>query len=258
MNEIATTQTHAVEVESRRAIAEVQASIEVARKMPRDEDLALKKMLRQCATRELAEQGVFAFKRGNKLVDGLSIRTVEMMARCWGNIHYGTRELSRGDGTSYVQTFARDLETNTCVTREFNVKHWRDTKEGGYAITDGRDIYEMVQNQASRRVRACIEEILPVEFKTQARKAIEKTLTKGKDTSSMIADLLGAFEKQGVSKERIEKRLGHNLDAMTPSEIVTLRSVYKSIADGFAEAITLFPEDREGDANAALAGSKKE
>ena len=43
-----------------------------------------------------------------------------------------------------------------------------------------------------------------------------------------------AFDELGVKVEHLEKRLGHNLDATIPQEIVTLKGIYKSIKDGMA------------------------
>lgn len=40
------------------------------------------------------------------------------------------------------------------ISRQFELKHWRTTKNGGYKLTDDRDIYELEANMASRRIRA--------------------------------------------------------------------------------------------------------
>ena len=59
-----------------------------------------------------------------------------------GNIDYGIIELEQKDGKSEMMAYAWDLETNTRVTKIFGVEHKRDTRNGSYALTDSRDIYE--------------------------------------------------------------------------------------------------------------------
>jgi hypothetical protein len=52
--------------------------------------------------------------------------------------------------------------------------------------------------------------------------------------TEQIKRLVVAFDEIGVKVEHLEARLGHNLDATIPQELVTLRSIYKSIKDGMA------------------------
>ena len=44
--------------------------------------------------------------------------------------------------------YAWDLESGYYDERQFQVRHWRDTKKGGYAIKEERDIYELVANHS--------------------------------------------------------------------------------------------------------------
>ncbi len=63
---------------------------------------------------------------------------------------------------STVEAFAWDVEeANTRQTKVFQVRHWRHTKQGGYKLTDPRDIYELVANNGARRLRACILGVIP-------------------------------------------------------------------------------------------------
>lgn len=60
-----------------------------------------------------------------------------------------------------MMAYAWDLETNTRVTKIFGVEHKRDTRNGSYALTDSRDIYEATANFGARRMRACILGVIP-------------------------------------------------------------------------------------------------
>ena len=48
-----------------------------------------------------------------------------------------------------------------------------------------------------------------------------------------VKALVEAFGKIGVTPEMIEKRLTHNITALSPHEAVQLRTIYASIRDGF-------------------------
>ena len=99
----------------------------------------------------------------------------------------------------------------------------------------------MVANQGARRLRACILAVIPGDVIEAAVNECRKTL---ESSDVPIADqlraLLKAFDELGVKKEHIEKRLGHDIDATIPQEIVTLRSIYKSIKDGMADRSQFF------------------
>jgi hypothetical protein len=164
-------------VEQSRAVADVQSALVIAKSQPRQEIVAEKKILDACRRVSLAETAIYSYKRGDAQVEGVSIRLAETLARYWGNMTYGFRELSRGDGVSEVEAFAWDLETNTKVVRQFQQKHWRDTKRGGYEIKEERDKYELVANMAQRRVRACILEIIPGDIVEAALNQCNQTLS---------------------------------------------------------------------------------
>jgi hypothetical protein len=137
-----------------------------------------------------------------------------------------------------MQAYAWDLQTNALVTQNFTVRHWRDTKQGGYALTDERDIYELTANQGSRRLRGCINSVLPSDLVKAAEAECKKTLAGDNDEpiKDRIRKLIAAFTKYGVTAAMIESRLGHALDASLPEEIADLRAIYTSIKTGVTAA----------------------
>jgi len=224
-----------------RAVAEVQAQYVIAKKFPRDENTAFMRIMKSCERPFLAEQAMYAYPRGGQLVTGPSIRLAEAMAQSWGNIDCGIKEISQSDGESEVEAYAIDLETNTRIVKVFTVKHARDTKQGKKRLTDARDIYELVANQGSRRLRACILGIIPGDVIDAAVSQCGKTLESSDvPMADQIRKLVQAFDELGVKPDHIEKRLGHKLDATIPQEIVTLRGIYKSIKDGMADRSQFF------------------
>lgn len=239
-------QTHdnLIATEQTRAVAEVQAALVIAAGRPRNEIVARDKLINACGRVSLANVAVYQYSRGGSAVSGPSIRLAETAARYWGNMNYGFRELSRRPGESECEAYCWDLETNVKAVRQFSVKHKRDTKKGSYAITDERDIYELMANHAQRRVRACILEIVPGDIIEEAVTACERTLKANiGNVAEAAKGLVDAFAKVGVSREAIEKRLGCRIDAIQPGQVVKFREIYVSIKDGMSEPKDWFELD---------------
>lgn len=227
-----------VEIESSRAIAEAQGKLVIAKRFPRNEARAYEKIIDSCKRPGLASEATYSFPRGRETVSGPSIRLAEELARAWGNIDYGIRELSRKDGVSEMEAYAWDLETNTSSSQKFTVRHVRDTKTGSYAITDERDIYELTANQGARRLRARLLAILPPDLVEAALSECKLTLA-GKSEiplADRIRRIVRSFEKYGVTTPMIETRLGHSLDVTLPEEIADLQGVYNSLKNGMTKA----------------------
>ena len=162
-----------------RQAQEVQVAMLAAKKFPRDQVVAYNNIMRACQRRKLAESSMYEFPRGNEKITGPSIRLAEAIAQNWGNIDFGFMELEQRNGASQVMAYAWDLETNSRQTKLFSVPHIRHTRKGDYPLTDPRDIYEAVANQAARRVRACILGIIPSDVVEAAVDRCNKTLREG-------------------------------------------------------------------------------
>lgn len=223
-------------VEQSRAIAEAQAAIAIAKSFPRDQVQAMDRILNACTRPSLAERASYQYKRGGTDITGPTIRLAEAIAQNWGNMQFGIRELEQGDGFSTMEAFAWDLETNVRETRTFHVRHWRDTKSGGYKLKDARDIYEMTANMGARRLRACILSIIPRDVVDTAEEQCATTLAASADTSATaIAKMVEKFEKFGVDKKQIEGRIQRRIESITPAQVIGLRRVYNSLKDGMSE-----------------------
>ena len=219
-----------------RAVAEVQAALVIAASRPRNELRARDRLLQACQRVNLASGALYQYSRGGTAVSGPSIRLAEAAARAWGNMTYGFRELSRRTGESECEAYAWDLETNTKAVRQFSIRHRRDTKKGGYDLTDERDIYELMANQAQRRVRAAILEIIPGDIMEDAVAECEKTMKANVgNITEAAAKLVQAFADMGIPREAVEKRLGHRIDAIQPAQIIAFRKIYTSIKEGMSE-----------------------
>lgn len=243
-----------VAIEAERAIAEAQGKLVIAKRFPRDQALAYQRVMEACSRPGLAEEAMYAFPRGGQTVTGPSIRLAEELARCWGNIDYGIRELSRKAGESEMEAYAWDLETNTVTSQKFTVKHVRDTNRGRFDLTDERDIYEIGANMGARRLRARLLAILPPDLVEAAVERCKATLQGNVEVplADRVRALVDAFAGLGVSVQLLERKLGRPTAEVLPEELADLRAVYKSIKDGTAKASDFFsqpePEQPAGDA----------
>jgi hypothetical protein len=236
------------EAAASREVAEVQAAMMLAKRFPRDEKSAMDKIMVACQREGLASTAIYQYARGGQDISGPSIRLAETIARCWGNIHFGLREIEQRDGESTVEAYAIDLETNTRAQRVFQAKHVRSRRSGNEDLIDPRDIYELVANQGSRRTRACILALIPGDIIESAVDECNKTLKVKADLNpDRIKKMLTAFSEFGVEKSQIEKRIQRSLDAMTAAQFVYMTKIYTSLKDGMSvaddwfEAITVEP-----------------
>lgn len=228
---------HSTAVASAREAQEVQAMVFMAKQFPRDERAAMDRILMACTRPGLVAQAVYTYSRGGD-VSGPSIRLAEAIARHWGNLDYGFRELEQSNGESTVEAVCWDIETNTRARRVFKVPHMRYTKHGSYPLTDPRDIYETVANNAARRLRACILEMIPGDVVdaavAQCKATQEAEVKKGKPIAERVKDMVKLYEEIGVSRKMLEGYVGRSLDSITPALLVKLANVYKAIKDGIA------------------------
>lgn len=231
-----------VEIEASRAIAEAQGKLLIAKRFPRNPMTAFTSMMESCRRPSFAQQAMYSYPRGGQVVSGPSIRMAEELARNWGNIEFGTRELSRRDGESEMEAYAWDLETNLVRSIKFTVRHLRDKKGGSVQLTDERDIYEVTANMGGRRVRACLLAILPPDYVDAAVQECAKTVAGGNQEplADRVKKMLAAFLKWNVSSSLIEQRIGKKLDAILPDDLVELVAIHNSIRDGQSKVADWF------------------
>ena len=241
----------ATHVEESKAMAEIQAALIMAQRFPRNENQCYIGILDSCKRPFFAEQACYAYPRGGTLVTGPSIRLAEVLAQKWSNLKVGVKILSQTAEQTEAKAFAFDLQTNYMVEQEFVVPHKRTTKKGVQRLTDERDIRELCANIGSRYLRGCILRIIPGDVVDAAVEQCKKTMASSDiPIAEQIRNMAKAFDELGVKVEHLEKRLGHNLDATIPQEIVTLKGIFKSLKDGMAKREDFFDIASESTVNA--------
>ena len=223
-----------VAIEASRAIAEAQGKLVIAKRFPRDEVTAYAKAMEACQRPTMAEKAFYSFPRGGQTVEGPTIRFAEELARCWGNIDYGIKELSQDDGKSEMQAYAWDLETNAQSVQNFTNPHMREVGKKMQTLTSQRDIYENNANMATRRLRSRILAILPSWFVEDAIAECKKTLAGQNETPLVdrVKKMVVQFAKLGVTQEQIETRLKKKIDTMNADDFVEYVGIYNAIKQG--------------------------
>lgn len=227
-------------------LAEMQAQIFLAKQFPRDQRQSTENILTACQRPGLANVAVYSYARGGTNITGPSIRLAEEIARNWGNLECGWNELEREFDKSKVRAFAWDKQTNVLKTLVFYVPHYRTTRLERKRITDERDLYELLANQAARRMRNCILALIPGDVIDAAVDQCQRTMVTHVDISpESIKKLVDAFSAFGVTKAQIEKRIQRRIDAITPAQFVKMREIYTSLNDGMSDPADWFEPEEE-------------
>ena len=236
-----------IAIEASRAIAEAQGKLVIAKRFPRDEVQSYAKAMEACQRPTMAAKAFYSFPRGGQTVEGPTIRFAEELARCWGNIDYGIKELSQDDGKSEMQAYAWDLETNAQSVQNFTNPHQREQGKKMVTLTSQRDIYENNANMATRRLRSRILAILPAWFVEDAIAECKRTLSGQNDTPLIdrVKKMVVQFAKLGVTQDMIEKRLKRKIDTMTSDDFVEYVGIYNAVKGGESKIADWFDAQKE-------------
>lgn len=231
-----------VAIEASRAIAEAQGKLIIAKRFPRDEIAAYAKAMEACQRPTMAEKAFYSYPRAGQTIEGPTIRFAEELARCWGNIDYGIKELSQDEGKSELQAYAWDLETNAQSVQNFTNPHQREAGRKMVTLTSQRDIYENNANMATRRLRSRILAILPAWFVEDCIAECKRTLAGKNDIPLVdrVKKMVVSFAKLGVSQEQIERRLKRKVESMTADDFTEYIGIYNAIKGGESKASEWF------------------
>ena len=235
-----------VAIEASRAIAEAQGKLVIAKRFPRDEVAAYNRVAQACQRKGIAEKAFYSYNRGGSTVNGPTIRFAEELARCWGNIDYGIKELSQDNGKSEMQAYAWDLETNAQSVQNFTNPHIREVGGKAKTLTSQRDIYEINANMGARRLRSRILAILPNDLVDMAIAECKKTLAGNNDEPLIdrVKKMIVAFGKIGVTQEQIETRLKRKVDTMTVDDFTDYIGIYNAIKNGESKVADWFESEK--------------
>jgi hypothetical protein len=232
-------------IEQTRAVAEVAAAVQAARQFPRSEVEARTSMLEVCGRLTVASRAFYEVPNRGA---GPSVHLARELARVFGNIDYGVRELSRDDerGESEMQVWAIDLQTNARSSRSFIAPHVRMVKGDRKRLTDIGDIYLSNQNIGARAVRECIFAVLPGWFVAEAEGRCKQTIRDGDGTplGERITRLVETFaEEFKTTAAQLEKFVGAPVGKWSWPEFARLSRVYSSVTVDGIPVSSYFTEE---------------
>lgn len=238
--------SQATAVEQSRAVAEVQAAVVVAQANPRNLDRIEAEMRAACGRRALAKRAFYSMPRAGGRVEGPTVHLARELARIYGNVDYGVRELRRDDdaGESEMQAWAWDQEKNVRSTRSFIQPHQRMVKKERVELTDLGDVYLNNQNTGARAVRECIFTVLPVWFTEEAQDAARAAIERGdgRPIEERVREAEQAFRQHGVTPAQLEARIGRPRAEWTPQDIASLEVIYGTLQRRESRVEEEFPE----------------
>jgi hypothetical protein len=105
-----------------RTLAELQASVLLSKQCPRNIVTCERKILEGVQRFSLAERAEYSLPIGGKAVTGASIHLIQHIARCYGNIDFGIRQLAVGEDAegafTDLEAYAWDKEDNIRVCKD--------------------------------------------------------------------------------------------------------------------------------------------
>jgi len=260
--EVAQRAEHAAIAVSASARAEIESAFVMALKMPRNRDQARIEILDSCKNIIFAEKVKYKKPVGKKkvgnqwvqnYVEGPSIRFAEEMIRAWGNVKVQCSTIYEDAHKRITLVLAVDLQKNLSYSKQITVIKAVERRNatgreiiGERLNTYNEKIFIVVATDdevnikeaalISKEIRNASLRLIPQDIIDEAMAVTATTIKAGvsSDVKGAKKAILDSFVTIGVKPKDIEEYIGHGIDTVSPEEIVDLRAVYKTIADGQA------------------------
>lgn len=261
-----------------RAAKEVEARALLAKRFPRVLMEFRRKVLESCTRPIFADAGIYSVPRGEKDIEGLSIRFAEECARYYGNLDISSMVVSEDTEQRVIECCVVDLEVNmpwrqsVVITKTVERKHVKkgdvvlgkrlnSRNEEVFIVQATADQTFMEQNRLiSKTLRNLILNHIPSDVKEEARAAMEATL-RGEITKDPVAArkrIVDAFYKFGVTPAMLADFLGKPIEQANDAELQLLNNVGRGIKQGEGTWEDVMQEKRGPAKAAAETGSETE
>jgi len=231
-------------------LGEVHASMLLAMQFRRQSEVVAAEIISACKYKNFAESAIYVYPRGNTKITGLGIVFAREAAMIYGNLRYGMEIVEDSEDIRTIRGWCWDIQSNTKVHQDdIFAKLIQRRGEGGtttWVKPDERDLRELTNRRGSIAIRNCILSILPSALKDECMDTIIQTRRKsiGDDPKKVIRSLVIAFSDEGVMVDKLEEWSGCEIEKMTEDQVIDLRGIFQSIADG-----NTFPWDHFGKQN---------
>lgn len=208
---------------------ELDMQIYTARQYPRDiEQFYRKAEMLMCETLETAKSCIYSLSRneqdgGKKSIVGASIRCAEIAAGAFTNLRVASRIIGFNERFVIAQGAAHDLETNVAfcfeVPRRITNKYGKTFSDDMIQVTAGAAGSIAMRN-------AIIRAVTPGRIDTLLNKVRRVISEKDEPLSVRRDKMLGYFDSQNVSEERVLAYLGKkNVYEVDDDDFITLIGV---------------------------------
>lgn len=252
--------------------AMVEAKYMMALARPRDLDKVRQDMLKDARRPNFANVAIY-HKPVGKGVEGPSIRFVEAAIRNMKNIDIESSTISEDDERRIIRVEVTDLESNTTYSQEVTVTKTIErsklpqgenpirvrTNSSGKLVyilhgTDD-DILNKQNALISKAVRTLGLRHIPGEIVDEALFCIRQTMAQqdAQNPDAAKNRIIDAFAQIGVAVEMLKDYVGHELSALDPNELQTLRAIYSAIKDGETTWKAVMDDKAEKEAEAKAA-----
>lgn len=264
------TQNGAIEAMVAKSRAEVEAACIMAKRWPRNPDQVRQDLIAECKRPGFAAVAIYSLPRGEKKIEGLSIRFAEVAMRCSGNMEASSETIYDDATVRCIRVRVIDYEKNSTWKTDITVKKTVERKnlkrgqtpleervnsygERVFIVEATDDDVRTKQNaEISKASRTGILRIIPGHLQDEARRVCKEVSSKADaaDPAAARNKLFDAFGGIGVKPSALEEWLGHTTDTISPAELDDLRGLYAAIRDGetsWADAVKAALAEREGD-----------
>lgn len=252
------------------AVTELKLAAEIALRFPRDEEVALRKMLGTCASYRFADDAIWERVQGRKkitvktdhgdreewvdnIITGFSIRFAEELARVWRHIRTTTTVVFDDENSRAVSVSVWDCESNASYSEQVFIKKTvtRRSKKGRIVVderlnSDGQTVFEVratddeinttQANLVSKAIRNMVLRLVPAHVKMECWDACEKTMRDYVASQPEVARkrLVDAFAGIGVSIDALTEYMGCAPAEATDDQVVDMRKKFAAINAGAA------------------------
>jgi hypothetical protein len=245
----------------------LEARFQMARAFPRVWANVRERLLEACQRPRFAEEARYMLPRGDKSVEGLTVRFAEDAKRALGNLLVEARATFDDEDRRIIQVTVTDLELNDTWSQDVVVeksiqRRWK--KDGDDVIghrlnsenkpvwtirASDDDVFLKQNNLVSKTARNGILRMLPADYQEDALVQVKATLQNQARDAANVDRMVKAFAKRGVTTEHLVAYLGHPIAAMEGDEFVTLRGFYQAMVDGDAtwdQVLAAAPKHKQG------------
>jgi len=238
--------------------SEHEMKVATAKKFPRSVK-SFKNQTRELATLDETTAGecFYVLPRGNKTIEGPSVRMAEIVAASWSNLSYGARIVSVEDRWVTAEGICYDYERN--ISASMQVQR-RITTSDGKRYND--DMIQVTGRAAcSIALREAIFKVVPRAFWIDIlEEAKAASVGKGMTMEKQREKCMDFWKKAGSSEAKVLEFLGRKgVEDITLDDLVMLRGLATAMKDeGIGADRVLTRKETETVAPAGKMTAKKE